>query len=118
MHNTTSTSPSFLIWITDPIVAEDVSDILSHARPQAQVLRAASPDTALPLIGAAHGPLVAFVQMAPESIAESPLGQALTQAGARIVLLGNAAEEHGQAAGFAVLERPFRSIDLLAFLKD
>ncbi|EIE49777.1 hypothetical protein AL036_09845 [Salipiger aestuarii] len=118
MHDTTALNPTFLIWITDMIVAEDVSGILLDACPQARVLCAESPESAPPQLTPDCGPLVAIVQMAPEAVRDTPLGQALTRAGARIVLLGNAAEERGQAAGFAVLERPFRSMDLLALIAD
>ncbi len=116
MPDTMASRPTFLICINDAIVAEDVAGILQDAMPQSSVICAASQADALQRLETLHAPLIGFIQMAPEAVADSPLGQALTQAGARIVLLGNAAEERGEAAGFAVLQRPFRSVDLLALV--
>lgn len=108
--------PTFLVCISDAFVAEDVAGILLEAHPSARVENARSHEDALGFLAGHGGPLVAFVFMPPEAVGTTALGQELTRIGARLVLMGNAAEERGASSGHAVLHRPFRSVDLLALI--
>ncbi|MDO6586380.1 hypothetical protein Q4543_12730 [Salipiger sp. 1_MG-2023] len=110
--------PTFLVCISDAFVAEDITGILLEAYPSARVENARSRDDALDRLAGLSGPVVAFVFMPPEAVSSTPLGQALTRVGARLVLMGNDAEERGENAGFRVLQRPFRAADLLALIED
>lgn len=109
-------APSFLVAVTDQLVGTDIAAILRDAHPDAVVITAPDREAALSSVRDGVVPSVAVVSLSPQEALCSPLGQALRAIGARIVLMGHEAEMHGEADGFEVLHRPFRTIDLLSLL--
>ena len=106
---------TYLVLLKDSFVAEDVVRAIAAEVGAEGVLTASSAETALALLHD-HGPVeVALVQMGPEELRTSALGQALILAGTRIALTGSAAEE-SRAAEFEVLHRPFTDRDLWSSL--
>ncbi len=108
---------SFLVAVSDQLVGIDIAAILRDAHPDAVVVAAPDREAALLSLRESPAPTLAVVSLSPQEAVSSPLGQALRDIGARIVLMGHEAELHGEADGFEVLHRPFRTIDLLALLE-
>ncbi|WP_226624744.1 hypothetical protein [Alloyangia pacifica] len=108
--------PGVLVLLNDPFVAEDVARSISEHDPKTRVICAHTPEAALLLVQAAGHVGVALLQMAPEDVPKSALGQVLSAAGTRIALAGDAAEELGTACAYEVLQRPFNSAELLLTL--
>ncbi|MCA0963509.1 hypothetical protein [Salipiger bermudensis] len=109
-------APSFFVAVTDQLVGIDISTILRDAHPDAVVITAPDREAALALLEEGPAPKIAVVSLSPKEAVSSPLGQKLRDLGARIVLMGHEAELHGEADGFEVLHRPFRTRDLLALI--
>ncbi|MBY6002931.1 hypothetical protein KUV62_03375 [Salipiger bermudensis] len=109
-------APSFLVAVTDQLVGIDIATILRDAHPDAVVVTAPDREAALISVRGGAAPSIAVVSLSPEEARSSALGQALLEIGTRIVLMGHEAELHGEADGFEVLHRPFRTVDLLALL--
>ncbi|NDV50738.1 MULTISPECIES: hypothetical protein [Roseobacteraceae] len=108
--------PGFLVLLNDPFVAEDVARSISEHDPTARVVCARTPEAALLLVQSEGHVGVALLQMAPEEVPKSALGQLLSAAGTRIALAGDAAEQQGPACAYEVLQRPFSSAELLLTL--
>ncbi|MBR9890797.1 hypothetical protein GYB14_03810 [bacterium] len=109
-------APSFLVAVTDQLVGIDIAAILRDAHPDAVVVTAPDREAALVSLQEGSAPSLAVVSLSPQEAVSSPLIEALRALGARIVLMGHEAELHGEADGFEVLHRPFRTIDLLALI--
>ncbi len=60
---------------------------------------------------------IAFIAAAPRDFAGSPLAARLHQSGARIVLMGDAAEESATTSTYPVLHRPFRTDDIVGIAR-
>ncbi|WP_353471229.1 hypothetical protein PVT71_07785 [Salipiger sp. H15] len=110
------TPPGFLVLLNDPFVAEDVARSISEHDPSARVVCAQSAEAALLLVQSEGHIGVALLQMAPDEVPRSPLGQLLHAAGTRIALAGDAAEQQGEHCAYEVLQRPFNSAELLRTL--
>lgn len=99
----------------DPLVAMDLAEALAQALPGAELVVArdagegSSDADAARMVpeAAGDGALVALVAASPEGFADTPLGRRLAATGAAVILMGDAAEERGEAQGHAVLHRPF-----------
>ena len=107
-----------LIFVHDPFVAEDIARTVSETDSAMQIRTAHDNDSALSSIQHPAHVTLAILQLGPEEILSGDLGQALQRAGTRIVLMGDEAEEHGLTAGYDVLHRPFRTVDLLRVLRQ
>lgn len=106
---------AYLVVGQSGIVLQDMMAVLADALPGWQGLSAKSMAAALDLIdGAPIG--IAFVKEGPQDFTASPLAARLAQSGARIVLMGDAAEEFGAQAAYPVLHRPFGSEDIVAIV--
>ncbi|SFA88170.1 hypothetical protein SAMN05421688_1446 [Poseidonocella pacifica] len=112
-HDVALTSGNFLIVLRQLLVAEDIADTLCDRFPGAQVERTRGAEEALQRIEAGLRADLAFVEMSPAEFDRSDLKQALLLQGARIILLGDAAELAEEAEGFPVLRRPFSTVALL-----
>ncbi|RMH49367.1 MAG: hypothetical protein D6686_08300 [Alphaproteobacteria bacterium] len=111
------TGRGVLVIQRDPLVALDIAETLARDLPGIAVVLARSCDEALAQAEGRPPPAVALVAAAPEGFGASPLGRWLAGAGVRVILTGDAAEERGEAAGFAVLHRPFTSRALVDCLR-
>ncbi len=115
-EDSTSLHPSFLVAVNDPLVALDITTILGEAHPGARIATAEDRPSAQALLAQMPRLALAVVSLSPKDASNSDFGQALRRTGARLVLMGLDAEEHGEADGYEVLHRPFRTEDLLALI--
>ena len=106
----------FVICVNDPIVSEDIARTLFEEFPGAKLCQADSLEEAERYVLASSGIMVAFLHMGPAQLAKTPLGQALAGSHAKVILMGDDAENSEIAEGFQVLQRPFRTVDLLMLL--
>ena len=109
--------PTCLVVIRHIVVAADVASTIADFDPGARVLVAATLDEATALLQDPGSVTLAVIEADPRVLKASALGAALAHHGARILLVGDAAEEIAEAAGFAVLSRPFTSDLLLSALR-
>ena len=91
---------------------------LEESHPGARIVLPANEAAALAALDEHPQITLAVMSMSPEAAQASALGSALAARQARVVLMGFEAEERGESAGFAVLHRPFRTVDLLAMLAN
>ncbi|MBN9888764.1 hypothetical protein [Salipiger abyssi] len=98
-------------------MADDIATTLGETYPGARIECVQDHDAALAALSGLPQVEMAIVAMTPEEAQTSDLGRTLSDRQARIVLMGIEAEDHGEASGFAVLHRPFRTADLLAMLR-
>ncbi len=117
-HNMAEQAPAFLLFGKDPFAVDDLSRTIAEQHPTSRIVASFSVEEALSLIETMPEISMAFIHLAPEQVAVSPLGQALASRGARIVLMGDDAEERGQAAGFDVLVRPFNTADVIFLMRE
>lgn len=99
--------PAYLVALRHAVVAQDIAQTVAEVHPAARVVVAASPDEAVRAIAGLERIAMAFVGDGPRGFEGSPLAEALARRGAAVVLMGGEAEAEGEAAGFAVLARPF-----------
>ncbi|GAB4384549.1 hypothetical protein [Albidovulum sp.] len=102
-----------LVALRDPLVAADIAETLAQGLPGAETSLARDCAQALALCAAGAAPAVAILAAAPETFAGSALARRLEELGTGIILIGDAAEERGEAAGYRVLHRPFSEAQLL-----
>jgi hypothetical protein len=107
---------AYLVVLRHVLVAQDIAMTIAEFDPAARVATAAGPAEALPLLEGVERVAVAFVGMGPEAYRASALSRAVAERGGRVVLLGEEAELAGEAAGFAVLVRPFTTGNILGHL--
>lgn len=106
----------YLVVEPMPPIAEDLALSLSDGDPGGEVLVAATEAQALQAIQG-RGPIVlAIVHNGPQDFLRSELGAALAERGARVVLIGDRAEEAPPHAEFAVLQRPYDADHLMALM--
>ncbi|APZ53095.1 hypothetical protein [Salipiger abyssi] len=98
-------------------MAEDIATTLGETYPGARIECVQDRDAAMAVLSELPRVEMAIVALTPEEAQTSDLGRALSDRQARIALMGIEAEDHGEASGFAVLHRPFRTADLLAMLR-
>lgn len=109
---------TYVVVIRDPIVAQDVAGAIAHLDPSARILVAAmNPHEAVGLLGDVTAVAVAVLEADPRTLRATTFGAALEARGARIILIGDAAEEAGEAGDYRVLMRPFGNEALLAVLR-
>jgi hypothetical protein len=100
-------APAYLVALRHVVVAQDIAQTVGEFDPDARVVVAASPAEAVQRIEGIGRIALAFVGEGPRGFAGSALAGALARRGASVVLMGGEAEAEGEAAGFAVLARPF-----------
>lgn len=107
---------AYLIVLRHVLVAQDMALTIAEVDPGARVLLAGGVAEGLAMVEGVGRIAVAFVRETPEGFAGSELARAVADRGGRAVLMGEEAEEHGEADGFAVLARPFSSGSLMHHL--
>jgi hypothetical protein len=107
---------TYLIVLRHVLVAQDIAMTIAEHDPSARVIVAATGAEAVQALDGPGPVAVAFVGKGPEAFRASPLAPALTERGARVVLMGEEAERDGEAQGFAVLTRPFSTGNILVHL--
>ncbi|EPX82987.1 hypothetical protein [Salipiger mucosus] len=109
--------PVVFVFVKDAFVVEDVTRTVTELFPDAIITSTSKPeDVPGKLEGLPHLDM-AVVHLSPDEVHQSQVGAVLRERGARLLLVGDAAEESHAAAGFDVLVRPFRTQDLEAHLK-
>lgn len=107
---------TYLIVLRHVLVAQDIALTIAEFDPGARVVTAASVAEAMSLLPSVERLVMAFVGRGPDAYRASPLAQAVKDRGGRVVLMGEEAEEEGEAQGFAVLARPFGTGNIMAHL--
>lgn len=107
---------TYLIVLRHVLVAQDIAMTIAEFDPAARIVTAASGAEAMSLLAGVGRLAMAFVGAGPGAYRASPLAQAVRERGGRVVLMGDEAEEEGEAEGFAVLARPFGTGNILAHL--
>ncbi len=100
-------APAYLVALRHAVVAQDIAQTVAEFDPAAPVIVAASSAEAVQALEGVGEVALAFVGEGPRGFRASPLAEALARRGASVVLMGGEAEVEGEAAGFAVLARPF-----------
>jgi hypothetical protein len=108
--------PAYLIVLRHVVGAQDIALTIADFDGGAAVVRAASADEGLVALDGVARLAVAFVAEGPRRFAGSALQGAIARRGGRVVLIGEEAEAEGEAAGYAVLARPFASAAVVAHL--
>ena len=102
----------YLVALKHVVIAEDVAQTIRDHDPGADVILVRD-------LGAIPGdrhPLVAFLGLSPTDARRLPVVRDLLERGTRLVLIGDEAEETGEATSWWVLPRPFTSDAVLALL--
>jgi hypothetical protein len=107
---------TYLIVLRHVLVAQDIAMTIAEFDPAAQVILTDSAAEAVERLSGVDRLAVAFVGQGPEAFRASPLSQTVARKGGRVVLMGEEAEAHGEAQGFAVLTRPFSTGSILVHL--
>ncbi len=110
-------APAYVVALRHAVVAQDIAQTVAEFDPAAPVIVAASPAEAAQALEGVARVALAFVGEGPRGFRGSPLARALARRGASVVLMGGEAEAEGEAAGFAVLARPF-TMGLVTALLD
>ncbi len=107
---------AFLVVGQTGIVLQDIMASLGGIFPGWQGRSAANMTAALSQLND-DAVRIALITAAPDEFADSDLAVRLDEIGARVVLMGDAAEECGAAGPYPVLHRPFVSDDLAAIAR-
>ena len=106
----------YLVVEPDAVLRMDLTETLQYRDRQAVVIAGHSADQALLQLSAFETIQLALVAAAPCDFAASRLAQLIGQKGGRVVLMGDCAEEVGEANGFKVLHRPYSETEVLALI--
>lgn len=106
----------YLVVLNQPLVAQDMVLTLADHDPQAEIALFETPEAALERVGSMGAVEVAFIAADPEDAAATALLAALADRAARIVLMGDRAEEKAASLPWTVLHRPFTSADVISLL--
>jgi hydrogenase maturation factor len=98
------------------VIAQDLAISISDFDIHAEVRIATSLDDAEPLVHASDAVTLAVVNADPAVFAQTELASALAARRAKIVLIGDAAEQANEAAGFPVMHRPYAPESVIALL--
>lgn len=109
-------SAVYLIVLKEPIVAQDMALTLADHDPQADIMTCDTTGMALERIAPLAAVEAAFVAADPDDAEAAALFEALTDRAARIVLMGDRAEEKAATLPWTVLQRPFTSADVISLL--
>lgn len=112
----TTEAPAYLVALRHVVVAQDIAQTVAEFDPGARVIVVASAAEAMRAVEEVAQVALAFVGAGPRAFEGSPLAGALARRGASVVLMGGEAEAEGEAAGFAVLARPFSMGSVTALL--
>ena len=111
--------PICLVMDLVELLAQDLAGILAEVWPEARVLVAHEPGTALKLLDEVGGIDLAFLNAPPPSrVEESPLIAPLVARGTRVILMGDEAEAQGERSDWVVLQRPFSVPEVLRALDE
>lgn len=108
----------YLVIEPDPLLRTDLTETLQFRDCDAVVIAEPSVEAALPQIAAFATIDLALIAAGPREFAASHLAQVIGQRGGRVVLMGERAEDCGEASGFRVLHRPFSENEVLALISD
>lgn len=107
---------TFLVIEPFAVIAEDLAMSIADFDPTAEVRIARSMDTALAMVEPLSVVTLAVVHEDPALFMQSNLNVVLTARGAKVVLIGDTAEEATGHAGFAVMHRPYAPESVVALL--
>lgn len=105
-----------VVILPEVLVARDIEMIVRERRPKAHVLVARSLGEAMESMPSGRIE-VAFIQLDPRIVANSPLGHRISAEGGRVVLLSEDLRQ-GLPDGWTSLPYPFASEDVAALLTD
>ena len=106
----------YLVVEPDPLLRADLAETLLYHDSTAAMIVATSANAALPQIAEVKAIRLALVACGPCDYAASHLSQMIQQKGGAVVLMGDRAEDVGEAKGFRVLHRPFSQTEVLALI--
>lgn len=112
-----SAESRFLVLGLTGLVLRDIIGTLSDRFPTLQAHIAEDEADALAQVKQASGWQYAFLNLGPDLFVASELSLLLSQAGAKIVLMGSEAEDAAAQSAHTVLIRPFTADDVLQALK-
>lgn len=107
---------AFMVVGQTGIVLQDIMASLAGLFPDWQGRSAANMTAALTQLND-DAVRIALITAAPDEFADSDLAVRLDEIGARVVLMGDGAEEFGACGPYPVLHRPFISDDLAAIVR-
>jgi hypothetical protein len=107
---------TYLILLKDYLVAQDLEESIAAHDPAAEVIVRQSMASALSALEATQQIAVAFVDVEPLHCRASGLADMIRSRGGEVILMGDEAEEKGEALGWKVLHRPFSEGLVLAHL--
>ena len=116
-HTSMSRFRTYLVLVTETVVAYDIALTISDFDRSAKVICATSMAEAEAAIAQTDSVEIAFIADCPTSFTGSALHHDLVVRRARIVLLGIDAEVSGPTPAFDVLEQPFDTDAVLAKLQ-
>lgn len=107
MSDTSITGRTYLVVLSQPLVAQDLAlTIAEHDRSANLIVASTQAEAEAALIMVARLEM-AFVADAPSYFMTTPLAYAIRARGGRIVLLGQEAEMAGPTQEWNVLDQPF-----------
>ena len=109
---------SYLVVMGDYLTGQDVAESIEYYDPSAVVIVRHSMAAAIKALEYVQQIKVAFVGDTLTGFGNRLIAELLVQRGARIVRIGDAAEAHGDAAGWRVLQRPFSMAMVHAHLEE
>lgn len=119
MLDANRTRRAYLVVFSDFVVLKDISDTIREHDAKAHVVEAAHAGEALHFICHESDVRVAFVEADPRTFEDTDIAIALRARGARIVLIGDAAEESTEPRfGLSIMQRPFNAADVQRHLGD
>lgn len=117
-HDLMSRARTYLVLVTEAVVACDIALTISDFDGSARVICATSTEDAETAIAAVDAIEIAFVAGGPGTFSNSALHRELVRRRARIVLLGIEAEATGPTPVFDVLPQPFDTDAVIAKLQS
>ncbi len=108
---------TYLVVLGDYLVLRDIADTIAQHDSGATIIAATEAEAALREIERVRELEVAFIEAGPADFAGSDLAHAIRARAGRVVLLGDEAEEASGRFDLPVLVRPFRTLDVLRYLR-
>lgn len=107
---------NYLVLVSESLVAQDIAMTIAEYDATAHVITAITLSDAEVALANVTDLKVAFVKARPSNFRGSALDLAISQRGARLVMLGIEAESIGPTPDFDVLSQPFDTDAVLAKL--
>lgn len=98
------------------IVLHDLIGVMEESIANLHVSTAKTEADAIAQLAEAQSWTYAFLNLGPNAFKESALSKILSDLGAKVILLGNTAEDAAETSPYPVLVRPFIADDILRIL--